>query len=194
MASSVVSRASLPPNWPIDYLSSEFCESLGRAVATFGYLEKVLGKAILVFVSTREFGTADELESQLESLYEKLDIALTGSLGALIDQYESAVKSHQENPVLNFEELLKDLREAARLRNVICHGLWRHPDSEGASLPYFVTQKKKEKVTSPMNRDDLDKTQQQVAGLICAIIDSVTSMGWKFPGLHSPGRRLVDLA
>lgn len=193
MPSSVVSRAGLPPNWPTDYLSGEFCESLGRAVATFGCLERFLGKAILVFLGTREYGTAEELESQLESFYEKLDIALTGSLGALINHYEIAVRSHQENPVLNFEELLKDLREAARLRNVICHALWRYPDSEGASFPYFVTQKKKEIVTTPMNRVDLDKTQRHVAGLICRVIDSVTIMGWQFPGLPGPGRSILDL-
>jgi hypothetical protein len=169
----------------------EFWESLGRAVATFGFLEKVLGKAIFVFIGTRHYNTPEELESQLDALFEKLDIALTGQLGALIDNYESAVKRHQESPINNFEDLLKDLRKAAKLRNVICHGSWGDPDSNGASLPYFIS-KKKEKIITPMSSDDLARVQRHVASLACAVIDSVTCMGFQFPGLSGPGRPLLD--
>ena len=186
-----VSRANLPQSFPTDHLPREFWENLGRAVATFGYLEKVLGKAIFVFIGTRHHNTPEELESQLDILYNKLEIALTGQLGTLIDNYESAVKSHQENPINNLEDLLHDLRKAAKLRNVICHGSWGYPDSNGASLPYFVN-KKKEKAITPMSSDDLAKAQLHVAGLACAVVNNVTVMGFQFPGLSGPGRPLLD--
>lgn len=186
-----VSRADLPQDFPTHHLSMEFWENLGRAVATFGFLEKVLGKAILVFIGTRHYNTSEELEIQLDALFQTLDIALTGQLGALIDKYESAVKRHQESPVDNIADLLQDLRKAAKLRNIICHGSWGDPDSNGASLPYFIN-KKKEKVVSPMSSDDLARLQHQVASLACAVIDSVTCMGFQFPGLSGPGRPVFD--
>jgi hypothetical protein len=191
MTSCRVSQANLQENFPTDHLPREFWENLGRAVATFGYLEKVLGKAIFVFIGTRHHSTPEELESQLDILYQKLEIALTGQLGALIDTYESAVKSHQDNPIRNLDVLLYDLRKAAKLRNVLCHGSWGYPDSNGASLPYFIN-KKIEKAVTPMSSDDLAKTQLHVAGLACAVIDSVTGMGFQFPGLSGPGRPLLD--
>lgn len=186
-----VSRADLPQDFPTHHLSMEFWENLGRTVATFGFLEKVLGKAIFVFIDTRHYNTSEELEAQLDDLFQKLDFALTGQLGALIDNYESAVKRHQESPVDNFGNLLKDLRKAAELRNIICHGSWGDPDSNGASLPYFFN-KRKEKVITPMSSDDLTRLQRHVAGLACAVIDSVTCMGFQFPGLSGPGRPLLD--
>lgn len=169
----------------------EFWENLGRAVATFGFLERVLGKAIFVFIGTRNYNTTAEPESQLDVLFHKLDIALTGQLGTLIDTYEGAVKRHQESPIVNFEDLLQDLREAAKLRNILCHGSWGDPDSNGASLPYFIN-KKKEKLITPMSSDDLARVQRHVAGLACAVIDSVTCMGFQFPGLSGPGSPLLD--
>ena len=30
------------------------------------------------------------------------------------------------------------LREASRIRNVLCHGSWRTPDKNGASTPLFA--------------------------------------------------------
>lgn len=187
----VVSRDSLPQDFPTDHLPKDFWENLGRAIATYGFLEKVLGRAAFVFIGTRQYSTSEELENQLDVLYQKLEIALTGQLGALIDNYESAVKRHQENPVHNFEDLLHDLRKAARLRNIICHASWGYPDSSGASLPYFVN-KNKMKAITPMCSEDLAKAQHHVADLACAVIDSVTCMGFQFPGLSGPGRSLLD--
>lgn len=101
------------------------------------------------------------------------------------------MKHHQESPIVNIEDLLQDLRKAAKLRNIICHGSWGGPDSNGASLPYFIN-KKKEKMITPMSSDDLARVQRHVAGLACAVIDSVTCMGFQFPGLSGPGRPLLD--
>jgi hypothetical protein len=103
MTSCRVSQANLQENFPTDHLPREFWENLGRAVATFGYLEKVLGKAIFVFIGTRHHSTPEELESQLDILYQKLEIALTGQLGALIDTYESG--TYQESCPLGVLEL-----------------------------------------------------------------------------------------
>jgi hypothetical protein len=51
----IVDRSRLPSGFPTHWHSSEFWETLGRTVATFGFLEQALGKAIFSFTTTREF-------------------------------------------------------------------------------------------------------------------------------------------
>ena len=46
----------------------KFWESLGRAIATFGFLEEVLGKAIFSFTATRPYEEAEIEQAYLEWL------------------------------------------------------------------------------------------------------------------------------
>ena len=72
------------------------------------------------------------------------------------------------------------------MRNILCHGSWRRPDKNGAARPFYVTPKK-QYVDTAMNSSDLDQVQQKTVKLICAIINTVTQMGWQFPGTDGPG-------
>ena len=47
MKARIVDMDTLPADFPTHRHKSEFWEKLGRAVATYGFLEEVLGKAIL---------------------------------------------------------------------------------------------------------------------------------------------------
>ena len=47
--------------FPTHLHPAEFWEALGRVVATFGFLEETLGKAIFSFTATREY-PEEELE------------------------------------------------------------------------------------------------------------------------------------
>jgi hypothetical protein len=38
----------------------------------------------------------------------------------------------------------------------------------------------------------LEQTQKAVAELACAIVNTVTHMGWHFPGSHGPGKTLFE--
>lgn len=38
-----------------------------------------------------------------------------------------------------------------------------------------------------MDIEYLNKVQKQTAELICAVINTVTHMGWQFPGSNGPG-------
>ena len=46
--------AQLPANYPTHRHGAEFWDALGRAVATFGFLEWVLGRAIFALTGTRK--------------------------------------------------------------------------------------------------------------------------------------------
>jgi hypothetical protein len=185
-----VDLTKLPPLFPTHGHSPIFWENLGRTIATFGFLEEVLGKAIASFTAT----TLHE-ESEIDAAFLKwvptLERALTDPLGNLIDAYGKAVRNNSAATIENFEKLLDDLRKASEIRNVLCHGSWRMPDKDGKSLPFFVN-KQKMIWDAPIDTPFLVQTQQAVVELACAIVTTVTSMGWQFPGSNGPGKVIFE--
>lgn len=181
----IIDQASLPTDFPSHRHTTDFWESLGRTVASFGFFEEVLCKAIFAFTATRPYSDA-EINEAYEQWFPKLQRALSDQLGALIDTYGKAVREHPDATISNLTELLDDMRAASKIRNVLCHGSWRCPDTNGASVPFFVN-KQNERFETPINKAWLDQTRQHVVTLICAVINSVTHMGWQFPGSIGPG-------
>src|SRR5262245_57725076 len=92
---TVVDIAALPTRFPTHRHEAVFWESLGRAVATFGFLEEMLGKAIFALTATRRYEAA-ELEEAFAEWIPKLERALTDPLGNLIDAYGKAMREHHE--------------------------------------------------------------------------------------------------
>lgn len=114
-----------------------FWEHLGRVVATFGFLEETLGKAIFAFTATRPY-SEQAARRAYNNWLPKLEKALSDQLWNLIEVYGKVVREHPKATVEDLDGLLKQLKEAAKVRNVICHGSWRVPDVDGASVPFFV--------------------------------------------------------
>ncbi|NEN93961.1 MAG: hypothetical protein F6K48_35815 [Okeania sp. SIO3H1] len=178
----------LPNCLPTHNHAAVFWEELGRTVATFGFLEEVLGKAIFAFTGTRPY-SEDEVLQAYEAWLPKLERALSDPLGSLIDVFEKSVKEHPKATISNLGDLTKDLRDASRIRNVLCHGSWGPPDASGASIPFFVNRQKK-KFATPVDLAFLRQTQSATAELTCEVINTVTHMGWQFPGGAGPGRSI----
>jgi len=182
---SVFSQDALPDKFPTHMHETTLWESLGRAVATFGLLEEVLAKAIFAFTATARY-SEQEIEEAYSEWLSKLERSLSDPLGNLIDTYGRAVRDNQEATIEDLDELLDDLREASKIRNVLCHGSWRAPDVNGASVPFFVN-RQKEPFETPMNHLSINQVQRHSVDLICSVINSVTRMGWQFPGSNGPG-------
>ena len=182
----VIDGRRMPALFPTQLHEPMFWEALGRAVATFGFLEETLSKAIFAFTATKPY-PEDEIEAAFVAWVPTLERALTDQLGALIGAYEKAVRAHPKATITNLVELLADLREGAKIRNVLCHGSWRAPSPSGASVPLFVN-RAKEVFATEIDVDYLVEIRKQTVGLICAVINSVTHMGWQFPGSSSPGQ------
>lgn len=185
----VVDVDKLPLGFPTHRHSSDFWQALGRAVATFGFLEETLGKAIFSFTAMRSYPD-DQIEEVYRGWLKTLERALSDPLGNLIDSYGKAVRDHGDASIENLDELIADLRAAAVVRNVICHGSWGMPDDAGRSLPMFVN-KRIEKFESPIDIGYLDQLQRHTAELACAVINTVTHMGWQFPGSSGPGNPIL---
>lgn len=186
---AIIDRSGLPEQWPTHRHAPEFWEQLGRTVATFGFLEEVLGKAIFAYTATRQYSTEDEVQSAYAAWLPTLERALTETLKPLADDYGKAVRSNSGNTTENVEELVAAIKEASEIRNVICHGSWRTPDPDGRSLPFFVN-KRKEFFRMHLDTLELQRIQCHVAELACSVVDTVTHMGFQFPGGAGPGRRI----
>lgn len=185
----VVAVDKLPLEFPTHRHSSDFWQALGRAVATFGFLEETLGKAIFSFTAMRSYSD-DQIEEAYRVWLKTLERALSNPLGNLTDSYGKAVRDDGDASIKNLDELIADLRAAAVVRNVICHGSWGVPDDAGRSLPLFVN-KRIEKFETPIDIAYLDQLQRHTAELACAVINTVTHMGWQFPGSSGPGNPIL---
>ncbi len=180
----------LPALYPTHKHEAAFWESLGRVVATFGFLEEVLSKAIFAVTATRTYEKS-EIADAYRAWLPKLERALTDSLGGLIDSYGKAVREHQEEMITDLPALLSDLHKAREMRNILCHGSWRLPDESGASVPFFVD-RQMATVEAAMDCAYLDQVQRYVAELACLVISTVTCVGLQFPGSSGPGEPIWE--
>lgn len=184
--SYVVDFDQLPELYPTHFHEAVFWEWLGRTVATFGFLEDVLGQAIFAFTATREY-TEQEVQKAYEEWLPKLERALFDQLGGLIDSYAKAVRENNNATITDLDALISQLREASVIRNVLCHGSWRTPDQVGASLPHFVNRKMM-KFDTKIDVAFLQDVQRHTTKLISIVVSTVTHMGWQFPGTGGLGR------
>ncbi|MBW8832859.1 MAG: hypothetical protein JF606_26395 [Burkholderiales bacterium] len=187
-AGHVINRDALPDKFPTHLHDPEFWEALGRAVATFGFLEDALSKAIFALTATTPYKEA-EIEEAYKAWLPKLEKALADPLGNLINTYGNSVRDHGGAKVENFEQLLEDLRKVSSIRNVICHGSWGLPDHNGATVPSFVN-RQKEVFDTPVNKSFLQQIQRGTTDLACMVISTVTCTGWQFPGTTGPGKAI----
>ena len=101
----------------------------------------MLGKAIFALSATKPYDPA-EIDAAYEKWVSRLERALTDPLSNLIEDYEKTVRERPEATIEDLDYLVGRLREASRIRNVLCHGSWQAPDSKGASVPLFVDRKR----------------------------------------------------
>ena len=75
----IIDLGALPKMFPTHKHEPMFWESLGRAVATFGFLEETLGKAIFAFTATKPY-SEEEIQKAYENWLLKLQNALSDQL------------------------------------------------------------------------------------------------------------------
>ncbi len=189
MVCRIIDQDALPSRFPTHRHQGEFWESLGRTVGTFGFLEQVLGRAIFALSTTTRYDTA-EIDSAYEEWSRTLERALTDPLGHLVGDYEKAVRRHPDATTDDLDHLVGELRKATRIRNVLCHGSWQEPDANGASVPLFVD-RKLNLFDAAIDCAFLEQVQRHAAELSCAVINSVTRMGWQFPGCSGLGKPII---
>ena len=182
--------AELPDFFPTHLQDAKFWEELGRVVATFGFLEEILGRAIFAHTATRPYAE-EEVDAAYREWLPKLERALYDPLGKLINEYAKAVREHPDVPIQDhdLDDLIDKLRIASKNRNMLCHASWGPPDDSGASIPFYVN-RKMEIFDKPIDVDFLRQTREDAAELTCIIVNTVTATGWQFPGSAGLGKPL----
>lgn len=186
-----VDRANLPADWPTHLHAAEFWEELGRAIATFGFLEDQLTRAIFALSGTRSIDPTRPVEQQVKEWVASLEMRLSDSLGSLIGHFERQIACDIRLEASRYTTLIEQLRDAKRIRDILCHGTWDKPDKNGASLPRFFDRK----LRYPETRIDiafLVQTRREVVQLVCDIVDIVTQFGFQFPGTRGPGAEIYS--
>lgn len=180
-----INRTALPAEFPTQHHPAEFWEQLGRTVAAIGFLEETLATAIFALTATTGYSEADAQEI-LEKWSDQLECALSDRLYKLAEVYGKAMREHQGAMLQNSDDLIGDIKKAADIRNAICHGSWRQPDASGKSdLVYY--NKQTEKFGDRVDVAYLRRVHVFTVDLTCSVIDSVTAIGWQFPGNAGPG-------
>jgi hypothetical protein len=83
----------LPVQYPTHLHSPKFWEALGRAVATFGFLEETIGRAIFAITGTREVPD-EEIDVALEQWETTLEAAISNPLVGRIEVYGKHLRRH----------------------------------------------------------------------------------------------------
>jgi hypothetical protein len=175
----------LPEKFPTHGHDGAFWESLGRAVATFSFLEEALRKATLAFTATRPIEES-EIEMAYKDWRRKLQKTLSDPLGPQIISYGDAMRDHPKAGITKneLENLLQRLRKVAEMRNILCHGSWWEPDGAGVSVIHFAS-RKNEIHETPIDVTYLNQVQRHTASLICLVWNTMADTGFQFPGMGS---------
>jgi len=188
MKGHIVDIDNLVADYPTHLHQPEFWEALGRTIATYGFLEEILGKAIRALTGTTPYdgdSTEAAKKAAIEAWGKVLEKAVYDTLGALIGSFKKAAEQHDGTIVKNLDDLIEELREAAKIRNVLCHGSWPPPNDKQQSIPKFVN-RALGVFDTPVDIAFLSQTQRAVIELVCDVMNSVTHLGYQFRDINSP--------
>lgn len=169
------------PDWPTHTHKSDFWEVLGRTVASFGFLEELLARAIFAITGTKKVSSDESQEEEFRKWSEHLLKAMSDTLSGLIRKYKTAL---EENPSFSTKEtnlLIKDLEGLKEWRNILCHCSWRSPNAEGNCIPLFM-KRSGDILQNEIDIETIQQVRKKTVELTCEVMNSVTVHGYEFPG------------
>lgn len=194
MTSLMIDQDRLPLAWPTHRQSEAFWSALGRAVASFGFLEWTLRRAIFALTGDYPAPTDEsELQQAMKEWSDRLTKVTTSTLVTLAKAFEVAAQEHGRADVAYVSKLVSDIKEAADVRNAICHASW-NPITADSSQPLYIAAvvngvKEPSVFETSVDVAWLDQVQRHAAALACSTMDVVTTLGLSFPGTSAVANR-----
>lgn len=181
----IIDKDRLPPRWPVHQMDDAFWAALGRAIGTFGRLERTLQQAVFQMEGSRHLPASDEeARAAVDEWAESLKQTITDTLTPLARAFVRAARMHEgaNGPAVMI--LGADIETVAPFRNALCHAAWSPKGADRAEAG-FVS-RKLEVLDREITVADLDQYQRHTAELTIDVINTVTSLGLGFPGLDVP--------
>jgi hypothetical protein len=153
-----------------DRLPGEMAEALGHAVASFGFLEEALKRAIFS-LTRQDIEPADE--AALERWLRRMEEIADDTLGTLIDSFLAAAR---RAGVEDHAQLAADLAATRLMRNLLCHASWRPGAQPGHWHPTFINTKG-ERHPHDMTPADLHAVQAETLRLARRVVSIMRATG-----------------
>lgn len=160
-------------------LPADFAAALGQAVATFGWLEEVLKRALFSLERVRL--ARDLTAAELARWRQHMTDIADDSLGTLIEQLDSALRRH---PGIDDRDDINDrLVVLKHQRNLICHASWSPTAEKARWRPAFVAMKG-ESVPADLSAPELDlmRHEAEAAGRRIIAIMHLTGIAGEWIG------------
>lgn len=169
-----IDTESIPVKYPTHTHSAEFCEAVGRAVMTCGYLEQRLFQTCRALLILKGKGSGREAQEVAAEVDAKIAPHLTDSLASLIRFYRECCEQNRDVSPIRTEKVATLCRDIGTLRNVLCHGFWHKPNNDGSVKVDFAN-RKNGRFDTPITIAWLNQMQRHCAE-VAAEVDSTWTM------------------
>ena len=185
----MIDRDRLPKDWPSNPGEAAFWEELGRAVATFTFLEDILARAHLALTATRKYDDFEQAEAAYSQWVRDLKQSLTDSLNALIDKIEKAFDGDERVPPEIGAGIVARLRGLRVWRNALRHGAWENFTTDGsAHLRHFRKGPDgPEPLEDRLTLETVSGIRAETTEVTIDLVDIVAAAGVRLPGSALPG-------
>lgn len=129
-----VDRDALPAGWPVHPGPDVFWQELGKTVAAFGHLERMLGSTCLAHVATVEKAMPFVDGSNCDAAVKwtrRLRRSRLDAMARFTRELDKLLRETGRVPHAVREGLVADLGELRPWRNALCHGAWIDVDEDG---------------------------------------------------------------
>ena len=135
-----IERANFPADWPAHQDVPVFWQELGKTVAAFGYLEKILADTCysLLATGTRAKELVSASDEEVRLWYNRVLRSQTDSLHGLTVELDRVLKEDGRVSFSVRENLVDRLEELRPFRNAVCHGAWLGMNEDGSASFHHV--------------------------------------------------------
>ena len=131
-------EAKPTPNWPTHKGTSDFWEELGRAVATFAWLEFAMRRTFIALTWSQRCASETEALAILPDAEKQSVASVTDTFHWLTKKIEGVFDVDSRVSLEGGQWIVNSLREIGNYRNALCHGAWIRFGEDGSGQLLYV--------------------------------------------------------